>query len=195
MQKGGIPLTMCVPSGNFGNLTAGLYAYKMGAPIKGFVAATNINKTVPDYLLSGDYKPRLSQATISNAMDVGAPSNFERMQAEWSLEELRSMIRGCSVTDDETRKSITAVHKDHGYFLDPHGAVGWTAVDKLRAAGQEQGPIAVLATAHPAKFGETVEPLAGKPPVPASIKKALERTAKSGTIPVDLKALKGELIK
>jgi threonine synthase len=186
----GVPITFCVPSGNFGNLTAGLYAYKMGAPIKGFIAATNINKTVPDYLENGDYQARLSQATISNAMDVGAPSNFERMAAHWTLEEMRGMIRGAYVSDDETRKTIARVHSEYGYFLDPHGAVGWKAVDTLaekRALGQ--GPIAVLATAHPAKFSETVEPLTGPIPVPSAIKTALERTAKAGTIPAELAAL------
>jgi threonine synthase len=184
----GIPVTLCVPSGNFGNLTAGLYAYKMGAPIKGFIAATNINKTVPDYLENGDYEAQLSQATISNAMDVGAPSNFERMAAHWTLEEMRGMIRGVSVSDDETRKTIAQVHDQYGYFLDPHGAVGWKAVDTL-AGRLEAGPAAVLATAHPAKFSETVEPLTGPIPVPIAIKTALERTARAGTIPAELTAL------
>jgi threonine synthase len=185
-----VPVTLCVPSGNFGNLTAGLYAYKMGAPIKGFIAATNINKTVPDYLENGDYQARLSQATISNAMDVGAPSNFERMAAHWTLEEMRNMIRGAYVPDDETRKTIARVHEEYGYFLDPHGAVGWKAVDTLaEKRSLEPGPIAVLATAHPAKFSETVEPLTGPLPVPLTIKTALERTAHAGTIPAELAAL------
>ncbi|MDR1930985.1 MAG: threonine synthase [Treponema sp.] len=197
----GVPLTVCVPSGNFGNLTAGLYAMGMGAPIRRFIAATNINKTVPDYLATGDYRVRPSQATISNAMDVGAPSNFERMAAHWSYEELRRMIQGIPVTDDETRSTIAAVHERYGYYLDPHGAVGWKAIDK--AAGPANGPIggapidgpvAVLATAHPAKFAETVEPLTGPPPVPASLKKAMEREPNARTIPADISALKEALI-
>jgi threonine synthase len=196
--KAGTPITFCVPSGNFGNLTAGLYALKMGAPIEGFIAATNINKTVPDYLESGEYQARLSQATISNAMDVGAPSNFERLAAHWTLEELRGMIRGVHVSDDDTRKTIAAVHDAYGYFLDPHGAVGWYAADKL-AAGNDPvqrtlrsplgGPLAVLATAHPAKFAETVGPLAGPVPVPVAIKNALGRKAQTKTIPAELSAL------
>ena len=101
--RNGIPVTLCVPSGNFGNLTAGLYAMKMGAPVQQFIAATNINKTFPDYLSSGEYKARDSQATISNAMDVGAPSNFERMSAHFSLEEMRKLMIGVYVTDEETR--------------------------------------------------------------------------------------------
>jgi threonine synthase len=186
--KAGSPITFCVPSGNFGNLTAGLYALKMGAPIRGFIAATNINKTVPDYLESGEYHARLSQATISNAMDVGAPSNFERMAAHWTLEELRGMIRGVHVSDEETRKTIAAVHTQYAYFLDPHGAVGWRAADILSGV-PVSGPLAVLATAHPAKFAETVEPLAGSVQAPGSIKNALSRTAQARTIPAELAAL------
>jgi threonine synthase len=186
----GAPITFCVPSGNFGNLTAGLYALGMGAPIRGFIAATNINKTVPDYLLSGNYEPRLSQATISNAMDVGAPSNFERMAAQWSYGELRRLIRGVPVSDEDTRRTIRRVHGDYGYFLDPHGAVGWQGADALWAAhGLEPGPLGVLATAHPAKFAETVEPLAGPIPVPPSLKKVMERKVEALVIPAELKAL------
>ncbi|MDR2630008.1 MAG: threonine synthase [Spirochaetaceae bacterium] len=186
----GQPITFCVPSGNFGNLTAGLYAQKMGAPIRLFIAATNINKTVPDYLASGNYEARPSQATISNAMDVGAPSNFERMAAQWSLEELRGMIRGVFVTDDETRRAIATVHETLGYFLDPHGAVGWEGADKLWDQKLlDEGPLAVLATAHPAKFGETVEPLAGKIPLPPSLTEALGRLPHAQTIPADISAL------
>jgi threonine synthase len=190
----GLPFTMAVPSGNFGNLTAGLYAMAMGAPIAGFIAATNINKTVPDYLESGEYKTRLSQATISNAMDVGAPSNFERMAAHWSYDEMKKTIRGFSVTDDETRAAIKDVFNNGGYYLDPHGAVGWTAVSKAAEAGCLTGTVAVLATAHPAKFSETVEPITGPVPVPESIEKALVRTARAKTIPAELSALKEFLL-
>ncbi|MDR1507777.1 MAG: threonine synthase [Treponema sp.] len=188
----GLPLTMAVPSGNFGNLTAGLYAMAMGAPIASFIAATNINKTVPDYLESGKYKTMPSQATISNAMDVGAPSNFERMIAHWSYRDLKSRIRGFSVTDDETRKTIADVFNRGGYYLDPHGAVGWAAVSK---AGKLPGPAAILATAHPAKFAQTVEPITGPVPVPPSIKSALSRTARAETIPPELSALKEFLLR
>ncbi|MCL2442464.1 MAG: threonine synthase [Treponema sp.] len=184
-----IPVTLCVPSGNFGNLTAGLYAMKMGAPIKQFVAATNINKTVPDYLDSGEYLARISQATISNAMDVGAPSNFERMSAHFSWDEMRQIILGVSVTDSETRETIQYVHENAGYFLDPHSAVGWKAVDKLLEENKIEGAAGILCTAHPAKFSETVEPLVGLPPMPASLARAMERTVNSRTIPADTAAL------
>lgn len=183
-------VVFCVPSGNFGNLTAGLYAKAMGAPITRFVAATNANKTVPDYLISGLYDPRPSVATISNAMDVGAPSNFERMTAHWSLVELRRLILGAYVSDDETRKTIERVRDASGYVLDPHGAVGWKALDDLeKRDGRLASVRAVLATAHPAKFAETVEPIVGKIPVPASLAAAMGRTVSAQTIPAELGAL------
>jgi threonine synthase len=189
----GMPVTLCVPSGNFGNLTAGLYALKMGAPIKQFIAATNINKTVPDFLDSGEYEARLSQATISNAMDVGAPSNFERMAAHFSWEEMRRIIIGVSVTDEETRETIVRVRKEANYFLDPHSAVGWNGVDKLRLENKipqrGEGPMGILCTAHPAKFSETVLPLVGPPPEPSSIARAMGRTVESQTIPAEVSAL------
>jgi threonine synthase len=186
----GEELTVCVPSGNFGNLTAGLYAMKMGAPITRFIAATNVNKTVPDYLASGEYQARPSQATVSNAMDVGAPSNFERMSAHFSWEEMRNLILGVAVSDDETRETIAEVHGAAGYFLDPHSAVAWKGVDKLFAQGKiGAAPVGVLSTAHPAKFAEVVEPLAGAAPVPASLVRAMERTVNARTIPADISAL------
>ena len=179
-----------VPSGNFGNLTAGIYAQKMGAPIAGFIAATNVNKTVPDYLATGVYQSRPSEATISNAMDVGAPSNFERLSAHWRLEELRAVMRGVWVTDDETRETIRTVYEKSGYVLDPHGAVGWRAVDKLADSGAASpSSTVVLETAHPAKFAETVEPLVGKVVFPPSLTAALERPAAPATIPANLDSL------
>jgi len=199
----GTPITLCVPSGNFGNLTAGLYAVKMGAPVRRFIAATNANRTVPDYLASGEYLARESLATLSNAMDVGAPSNFERMTAHFSLEEMRRAIFGVWVSDAETRETIARVREQAGYFLDPHTAVGWKGAEKLAAElgpGFELAgnPVGILSTAHPAKFAETVEPLVaplgGPPlPVPASLARAMGRTADSRTIPAELDALLGVL--
>ncbi|MCL1814443.1 MAG: threonine synthase [Treponema sp.] len=188
------PVTICVPSGNFGNLTAGLYALSMGAPITTLVAATNINKTVPDYLESGEYQTRLSQETISNAMDVGAPSNFERMTAHWDIAQLRRMILGFSVTDDETRQTMAAVYRNYGYYTDPHSAVGWTAVQKLSAGPAVPGAMIVAATAHPAKFSETAENITGPVPIPASIEKAMNRTARALTIPPDISVLRDFLL-
>jgi threonine synthase len=164
---------------------------KMGAPVARFIAATNSNKTVPDYLESGNYEARLSRATISNAMDVGAPSNFERMAAHFSWEEMRRIILGVSVSDEETRKTIALAHESWGYFLDPHSAVGWHAADALFDGGfLEPGPLAVLSTAHPAKFAEIVEPLTGPVPVPPSLEKTMDRKVMSAAIPADMAALR-----
>jgi threonine synthase len=185
----GGPAVFSVPSGNFGNLTAGLYAMKMGAPVAAFIAATNINRTIPDYLASGDYQARPSQATISNAMDVGAPSNFERMAAHFSWQDLRRVIRGIAVTDSQTREVIAKVRQECGYFLDPHSAVGWKAAEEARESRREENPLVVLSTAHPAKFAGVVEPLAGPVPMPPVLAKAMEHSASSRVIPADISAL------
>jgi threonine synthase len=184
----------CVPSGNFGNLTAGLYAMKMGAPVGRFIAATNINKTVPDYLSSGKYQSRSSQATLSNAMDVGSPSNFERMRAHFSWEEMKQFILGVSVTDEETGDTIAGVYRRWAYFIDPHSAVGWKGADKLRDSGVcAPGPLTVLSTAHPAKFARIVEPLTAPVPMPGVLAEAMKRTVQSRTIPAEVSALIEEL--
>ncbi|MDR2159186.1 MAG: threonine synthase [Treponema sp.] len=196
----GRPAVVCVPSGNFGNLTAGLYAMKMGAPVRRFIAATNINRTVPDYLAGNDYRTRQSQATLSNAMDVGAPSNFERMTALFSHEEMRRVILGVSVTDEETKDTIAGVYRRWDYFIDPHSAVGWKGADKLYAAGlltedtaagrDGDCPLIVLSTAHPAKFAETVESAVGAPvPLPPSLVRATDRAVSARTIPAETGAL------
>ncbi|MDR0645247.1 MAG: threonine synthase [Treponema sp.] len=183
-------VSFCVPSGNFGNLTAGLYAYTMGAPISRFIAATNVNKTVPEYLQTSIYTPRESQKTLSTAMDVGDPSNFDRILANWSLNTLRKFITGVWVSDEDTKKAIADVHEKYGYFLDPHTAVGWAGLDLLNIRSvMELYPYAVLATAHPAKFAEIVEPLTGSVPVPTIIQNAMLRKPCAKTIPADLNAL------
>jgi threonine synthase len=187
MALTGESVLFCAPSGNFGNLTAGLYAREMGAPIEKFIAATNINKTVPEYLETGVYAPRASQKTLSNAMDVGAPSNFERMANQWSLEKLRKILTGVFISDEKTLETIQNVHQKYGYFLDPHTAVGWAGLDALNPA--IKNPQAVISTAHPAKFAEIVEPLTGAVSVPSSLQKAMERSISSKTIPADISAL------
>lgn len=180
----------CVPSGNFGNLTAGLYAREMGAPVSRFIAATNINKTIPEYLESGVYNPRPSIATISNAMDVGAPSNFERMSALRSHAELQKLITGVFVDDGETKDAIKKVYDETGYIADPHGAVGFRAADIAESRGLLSGEkVIVLETAHPAKFAETVEPIVGKVPVPPQLALAEGRRVSSQTIPATDDAL------
>lgn len=157
----------CVPSGNFGNLTAGLYAWKWGLPVTGFVAATNANDVVPHYLESGIYSPRPSQLTLSNAMDVGSPSNFERMEAlfhkNWNL--MRALVFGDMVTDAETLEVMKEVKDQHNMFLCPHTAVGYKAARRFLAReARDNGHVCVLSTAHPAKFIEVVERATGQSP-------------------------------
>jgi threonine synthase len=154
----GVKPVFVVPSGNFGNLTAGLLAMKLGLPVDHFVAATNANDVVPGFLQTGIYQPRPSVPTISNAMDVGAPSNFVRMQALFggSWDEMRSRISGASFTDDQTRAAIREVKSLRDYVIDPHGAVGWLAARAWRAAHPCTSTI-TLETAHPAKFPDVIE--------------------------------------
>ena len=142
-----------VPSGNFGNLTAGLLARQMGLPVSHFVAATNINDVVPAYLRTGRYEPRPSLPTISNAMDVGAPSNFVRMLAlhEREHQQMARGISGFHFNDGETRKAIRQVRENTGYVIDPHGAVGWLAAQRWRQ-DHPSDEMVVLETAHPSKF-------------------------------------------
>jgi threonine synthase len=187
-----MPPVIAVPSGNFGNLCAGLYAWKTGLPAKGFVAATNANKAVPEYLESGDYQPRASVATLSNAMDVGDPSNWDRIthlyRRDWQA--LRSSLRWGSLDDDETRASIRALDAQ-GYLADPHTAVAWSV---LRRRMQRTETGLFLATAHPAKFREVLEPVLGREiPLPPALAEVVEQPLLAETIPADLEALKARL--
>src|SRR3954469_10900071 len=155
-------LTVSVPSGNFGNLTAGLIAKRIGLPVDRFVAATNANDVVPEYLRTGEYTPRASVKTVANAMDVGAPSNFERMRAMYgdSFESLRCDIAGAAFDDATVVAEIAHVYRRHKYLLDPHGAIAWLGLRDVLAtnAGARDRQGVFLATAHPAKFREVVEP-------------------------------------
>lgn len=174
-----------VPSGNFGNLTAGLIAMRMGMPAAGFLAATNVNDVVPRYLETGIFEPRASTPTLSNAMDVGHPSNFERILYLFgdSHSEIRKVIDGCSFDDKATRETIGRVWKEYGYRIDPHTAVGLLAAERrLREAGGE-APLVILSTAHPAKFSEVVEAETGRPvPLPEQLRSCLEKPKQ--TIPM-----------
>lgn len=150
------PIVFSVPSGNFGNLTGGLLAQRMGLPIDHFVVGTNKNDIVPKYLDTKEFKPRPSIQTISNAMDVGNPSNFERILEIFGndFEKIRSSISGFTISDEETRVVMKSVKASSGYTLDPHGAVGYAALKKYF----KPNSIGVfLETAHPAKFIEVVE--------------------------------------
>ncbi|MBN2596175.1 MAG: threonine synthase [Marinifilaceae bacterium] len=146
-----------VPSGNYGNLTGGLLAKQMGLPIDSFIASANINKVVPDYLNSGKYEPKASVQTISNAMDVGAPSNFARMMELYQENhaDITKDIKGAWFSDEETQEAIADLYSRNKYILDPHGAVGYLGLKRYLNTKSEVGVF--LETAHPAKFKDTVE--------------------------------------
>ncbi len=152
------PVVFSVPSGNFGNLTAGLIAKKMGLPVHHFIAATNINKIVPDYLISGKFEPQPSKQTISNAMDVGDPSNFWRMYdlVDGSAAKMNDEISGYSFDDAETAAAMKTILKNYNYLSDPHGAVGYLALNAYQKEHPNTKGI-YLETAHPAKFADVVE--------------------------------------
>ena len=157
LEEGREPVFV-IPSGNFGNLTAGLLAQSLGLPIRHWVAATNINDTVPRYLADGNYEPLPSTPTISNAMDVGAPSNFARMKDLFAdnWESMRENISGLAFDDEETREAIRTVQEQTGYTIDPHGAVGVLAANIWHQASPNDETI-ILETAHPSKFLPTME--------------------------------------
>ena len=169
-------LVLCVPSGNFGNLTAGLIAKKMGLPIAHFIAATNVNDVVPKYLSTGEYEPKPSVATISNAMDVGAPSNFQRMQDLYGniWATMKNEITGYSFTDDQTRAAIQRLSDRFGYVMDPHGAVGYLAAEAY-ASQHPDVKICIHETAHPAKFLPVMNPLLGDIDIPERLSILQER--------------------
>jgi threonine synthase len=184
-------LIVSVPSGNFGNLTAGLIAKRIGLPVRGFIAATNVNDVVPHYLRSGIYSPRASVRTVANAMDVGAPSNFERIRALYDddLDRMREDLAGAAFDDTTVVAEIGRVYREHKYLLDPHGAIAWLGLQQ-RLAQSPRATGVFLATAHPAKFREVVEPAIGQPVlVPATIAEALSRPRSSARLQVDYSAL------
>jgi threonine synthase len=185
-----------VPSGNFGNLTAGLIAKRIGLPVRRFVAATNINDTVPQYLRTGEYCPKPSLRTVANAMDVGAPSNWERVQALYggNLQAIRSDIDSGAYTDAQVLEEIRRVYRQHDYLLDPHSAIAWLAVqDALKSQPDAEGVF--VATAHPGKFREVVEPAIGRSvPLPRPLQEALGRERHSVSMKVDYPTLRDFLL-
>lgn len=174
LQKKNKDLVFSVPSGNFGNICAGIMAQKLGLPIKHFIASTNINDTVPNYLMNGVFEPKASKATISNAMDVGNPSNFIRIRELFNndLEKLKTTFSSYSFSDDETRESMKNIYSSSGYVADPHGAIGYLGLKKYRLSTNEFGVF--LETAHPVKFLDVVkETLSIQVKVPEQIQKVI----------------------
>lgn len=182
----GPPVVISIPSGNFGNLAAGMIARRMGLPVDRFVAATNANAVVPDFLRTGTYAPRPSVRTASSAMDVGTPSNIERILdlCGGDVARLREEFSSTEWSDEETFDAIRKTHRDHGKILDPHTAVGLLGLEaELNAMGPDARGI-VLSTAHPVKFAEVVEPLVHEDlPLPPSLAALLERP--SLAVPVE----------
>jgi len=185
------PPVVAVPSGNFGNLTAGLIATRLGLRVRRLVAATNVNDVVPEYLRTGIYEPRPSVRTVANAMDVGAPSNFERMRAMYDddLERMRGDVAGAAFEDTRVVAEIGRVYKEFGYLLDPHGAIAWLGLQQVLATDPKALGV-FLATAHPAKFREVVEPAIGEAvPLPSTLADALARPRHSERLAVSPAAL------
>ena len=185
-ETGGERPTIVVPSGNYGNLAAGMLARRMGLPVEGFVAASNLNDVVPEFLRTGIYRPRPSVQTLATAMDVGAPSNFERML--WLCggdpDALRDELIGYRCDNAGIRRTIDALYERCGYLSDPHSAVGYAAsvaVDK---------PGFYLSTAHPAKFGEVIASVTGRRvQLPERLETLTRREQHSDPLEVDLRAL------
>lgn len=190
------PPVIAVPSGNFGNICAGILAHVSGLPVKHFIAACNANDVVPAFMETEKYEPKKAVATISNAMDVGNPSNFIRILEIFhhQFTSLQNVLSSCSITDAATKDTIQKVYQEEGYLLDPHGAVGFLALHQyLQNHPAEKG--IVLETAHPVKFYDVVEPVIGKAVTkPASVQKQLLLEKKSTKITASADLLKAFLL-
>lgn len=193
---GAPPPVVCVPSGNFGNICAGLLANASGLPVKHFIAATNANNVVPQYFETQHYQPKKAVATISNAMDVGDPSNFVRIMEIFQQQfgNLTAKVSSCSVTDAVTKQTLLDVYQQHNYLCDPHGAVAFrTLEDYLQTNPNNKGIF--LETAHPVKFYDVVEPVIGQTvEIPESIKAELTKEKKSTVINAGAAELKSFLM-
>lgn len=177
----GKEIVFSVPSGNFGNICAGMVAQKLGMPVKHFVAATNVNDTVPEFMKTGEYSPKPSTATISNAMDVGDPSNFVRIRHLFQddFEALSKHLSSYTFTDEQTREAMKHIHKASNYIADPHGAVGYLGLKKYQEKHPDTYGI-FLETAHPVKFLDVVEGTIGKRlEIPPQIHYVMDKEKKS----------------
>jgi threonine synthase len=188
-----VPLIVSVPSGNFGNLTAGIFAKRIGLPVTKFIASTNANDVVPQFLLNGKFEPRAGIATISNAMDVGNPNNFPRLLdlCRNRLESVQKEIWGHGATDEETLAAMKMIHERYNYIADPHTAVGVLGWEAYKREHPEPAQGLVLATAHPAKFADVVRRAIGSaPPLPDRLAACLERAKLSLSFPSSYADLK-----
>jgi threonine synthase len=188
-------VVFCVPSGNFGNLTAGLFAQKMGLPIYHFIAATNANDVVPEYLNGGTYTPRPSVRTLSNAMDVGNPSNFARMMdicSTWNI--MKEQISGYAYNDVDTENAMKEIHQTYNYVSEPHGAVGYLALKEWQQDNPDTQGI-ILETAHPSKFIDDVERILEKSiHIPERLAELADKEKDSTLMNTDFKSFKQWLL-
>lgn len=178
------PPIVAVPSGNFGNICAGILAQQSSLPIQYFIAACNANDTVPEFLQTNKYTPKSTVATISNAMDVSDPSNFVRIQEIFhqNIDAIKLNMSSCSISDEETKATIKRVYQEHNYLLDPHGAVGYLALENYLKNHPKQKGI-FLETAHPIKFYNVIEPILGNSlNMPASIQSVINKKSVSKKI-------------
>jgi threonine synthase len=192
LHRYGEPASFVIPSGNLGNALACLWARRLGLPIADVVLAHNANRTVPDYLASGEWRPRASVATLASAMDVGDPSNMERLHTLYpNFQELRARVSAVSITDEEIRTGIREGFARFGQVWCPHTATAAQAWQRLPAARRAGGRWVLVATAHAAKFPEIVEPLIGRPvPPPESLAKLFARPSHCVEIDANLSALR-----
>lgn len=191
------PPVICVPSGNFGNICAGMLAHRSGLPVQHFIAACNANDVVPEYMVSGNYQSKKAIATLSNAMDVGDPSNFVRILElfDHQFGALKNKLTSYSISDEETKATIEDVNSKHGYLLDPHGAVGYRALQEyLQSHKRQQGMF--LETAHPVKFYDIVEPVINaKVPLPEGMQEIMKKSKVSLKMGTQYDELRSYLLK
>ena len=194
----GLPVVFSTPSGNFGNLCGGLIAKRMGLPIYKFIASTNANDVVPEFLETGIFSPRPSVATISNAMDVGNPSNYARLVELYGkdLEAIKKDIFGTRYNDEETAEAIENVYKAGGYIMDPHGAVAYLGLKEYAKTTGEKFSGVFLATAHPSKFIEVVEDIINKKiELPERLQAVVNKKKEAFPLTSDFTDLKSYLLK
>ena len=190
------PPVISVPSGNFGNICAGLLAHHSGLPVQHFIAACNINAVVPHFLKTGIYHPEKAKSTLSNAMDVGDPSNFIRILALFQdkFEPLKNMMSSESITDEETGAAIRLLFREFGYVADPHGAVGWLALSRWLETHPGQSGI-FLETAHPVKFPDAVQQFTGEPVLmPESVRNLFTKKKNAQVIEADYGVFRESLL-
>lgn len=190
------PPIVAVPSGNFGNICAGLLAQQSGLPIQNFIAACNANNVVPQFLQTGNYQPKKAVATISNAMDVGNPSNFVRIMELFhqQIGNLKNVVSGDSISDDETKATLLNVFQQYHYLLDPHGAVAYKALENYLSTQHGKKGV-ILETAHPVKFYDVIEPVINQAvPIPEAVAEQMKKEKSSYKIEADAKALKDFLL-